>query len=40
VTEKPVVGVSVIGRGDKLIILLDVEGMCGEGELTWTEEAA
>jgi purine-binding chemotaxis protein CheW len=32
---------SGIGRmGDKLIILLDVEEMFGEGELTWTEEAA
>lgn len=32
---------SGIGRmGDKLIILLDVEEMFGEGELTWAEEAA
>jgi purine-binding chemotaxis protein CheW len=32
---------SGIGRmGEKLIILLDVEGMFGEGELDWTEEAA
>ncbi len=30
-----------IGRlGDRLIILLDVEGMFGEGELEWAEEAA
>lgn len=32
---------SGIGRlGDRLIILLDVEGMFGEGELEWAEEAA
>ncbi len=32
---------SGIGRvGDRLIILLDVEGMFGEGELDWTSEAA
>ncbi len=32
---------SGIGRmGEKLIILLDVEGMFGEGELAWVEEAA
>jgi purine-binding chemotaxis protein CheW len=32
---------SGIGRlGEKLIILLDVEGMFGEGELDWTAEAA
>ena len=32
---------SGIGRlGERLIILFDVEGMFGEGELDWTEEAA
>jgi len=32
---------SGIGRmGEKLIILLDVEGMFGAGELSWAEEAA
>jgi purine-binding chemotaxis protein CheW len=32
---------SGIGRmGEKLIILLDVEGMFSEGELAWAEEAA